>query len=259
MGQTHNKRKVELFNLKNIEGQKKFKELTNKHGLFSNIFEDKSKDVNSLTNKFLKKLDKCLHQCFTKIRVTSKENEKPNDLFEKRRLLRIRSSKDEGAKIELESIEEDLADLVAEENYLKIKEEIKDKDSDEGGMNTGKLWKLKKKIIPRQQEPPTAMVDSTGNLVTSSEGIKNIATEHYGKILENRDIKDDLKDVQKDKEELFKHRLDLAKKNKTHPWDIQDLKEVLKYLKNNKSRDPQGNANEIFKSKVAGDDLKLAI
>ena len=148
---------------------------------------------------------------------------------------------------------------MAEENYLKIKEEIKDMDSDEGGMNTGKLWNLKKKISPRQQEPPTAMVESTGNLVTSSEGIKNIATEHYGKILENRDIKDDLKDVQKDKEELFKHTLDLAKKNTTPPWDIQDLEEVLKYLKNNKSRDPQGNANEIFKSKVAGDDLKLAI
>ena len=148
---------------------------------------------------------------------------------------------------------------MAEENYLKIKEEIKDMDSDEGGMNTGKLWNLKKKISPRQQEPPTAMVESTGNLVTSSEGIKNIATEHYGKILENRDIKDDLKDVQKDKEELFKHTLDLAKKNTTPPWDIQDLEEVLKYLKNNKSRDPQGNANEIFKSRVAGDDLKLAI
>ena len=57
--------------------------------------------------------------------MTRKENKKLNELFERRRLLRGKSSKDEGAKIELESVEEALADLVAEENYLKIKEESK--------------------------------------------------------------------------------------------------------------------------------------
>ena len=34
---------------------------------------------------------------------------------------------------------------------------------------------------------------------------------------------------------------------------------VLKYLKANKSRDPLGNANEIFKANVEGEDLKEAI
>ena len=40
---------------------------------------------------------------------------------------------------------------------------------------------------------------------------------------------------------------------------MQDLEAVLKYLKNNKSRDPLGNANELFKINVSGKDLKLAI
>ena len=40
---------------------------------------------------------------------------------------------------------------------------------------------------------------------------------------------------------------------------MEDLELVLKNLKNNKARDPLGNANELFKPKVAGSDLKLAI
>ena len=54
-------------------------------------------------------------------------------------------------------------------------------------------------------------------------------------------------------------RLEAAKKNKTAPWTIKHLEVVLKYLKKNKSRDPLGFSNEIFKTDVAGDDLKLAI
>ena len=65
--------------------------------------------------------------------------------------------------------------------------------------------------------------------------------------------------MQLDKEELAKHRLDLAKANQSPPWTMKDLEKVLSYLKNNKSRDPLGNVNEIFKNNVAGADLKLAI
>ena len=40
---------------------------------------------------------------------------------------------------------------------------------------------------------------------------------------------------------------------------MDQLDEVLKYLKKNKSRDPLGFTNEIFRPKVAGKDLKLAL
>ena len=40
------KEKVELFNIKNPEGQQKFKEMTSIKGLFTNIFDDKSQNVN---------------------------------------------------------------------------------------------------------------------------------------------------------------------------------------------------------------------
>ena len=51
----------------------------------------------------------------------------------------------------------------------------------------------------------------------------------------------------------------LQEENKTDPWDISDLNEVLKSLKKDKSRDPYNLANELFKPDVAGEDLKLAL
>ena len=61
------------------------------------------------------------------------------------------------------------------------------------------------------------------------------------------------------KEILCEKLLKLAKSEKTPPWKMKDLDEVLKNLKKDKSRDPMGLANEIFRPEVAGDDLKLAI
>ena len=46
---------------------------------------------------------------------------------------------------------------------------------------------------------------------------------------------------------------------KSSPWSSDDLDKVLKSLKNNKTRDPVGMTNEIFKPGCAGKDLKLAL
>ena len=44
-------------------------------------------------------------------------------------------------------------DKVAEENYEKLKEEINGIKCDEGGINSGKLWRLKKKLNPKCRDP----------------------------------------------------------------------------------------------------------
>ena len=45
--------------------------------------------------------------------------------------------------------------------YKKINYELKAVKGDEGGYNPGHLWKLKKKLLPSQSEPPKAMKDSS--------------------------------------------------------------------------------------------------
>ena len=149
--------------------------------------------------------------------------------------------------------------MCAESNYQKIKEETDKIKADEGGIHSGSLWALKKKISPRCRDPPTAMLDRNGNLITSPESIDNLALETYKERLQNRKIKPNLSQLQTDKEELCMQRLKAARMNKTTPWTMNKLVKVLKYLKKNKSRDPLGLANEIFMDGVAGADLKKAV
>ena len=99
----------------------------------------------------------------------------------------------------------------------------------------------------------------SGNLLTNDEKIQEAALNVFTKRLENRPMKDDLKHIREAKKSLCKNILKLAGSNKTPDWKMKDLKRVLKNLKKQKSRDPLGLANDIFRPEVAGDDLKLAI
>ena len=99
----------------------------------------------------------------------------------------------------------------------------------------------------------------SGNLITSNENIMEAAMDVYRKRLENRPMKGNLTHIKEAKETLCQKVLNLAKNIKTPPWEMKDLEKVLKDLKKQKSRDPMGLANDIFRPEVAGSDLKLAI
>ena len=49
------------------------------------------------------------------------------------------------------------------------------------------------------------------------------------------------------------------RKKTTKPWDITDLRKALKKLKNNKTADPNGMINELFKEGCIGEDLEKAL
>ena len=115
-----------------------------------------------------------------------------------------------------------------------------------------------KKLFPKSRDPPTAMLDAYGNLVTSQEGIEEEAIKTYKYRLENRPIREDLEDLKNIKDELCDLRLQLARSKYTPDWTMSQLEIVLKSLKPNKSKDPHGYAHELFKE-AAGDDLKKAI
>ena len=86
-------------------------------------------------------------------------------MFKKRRSLRTKD--DTESKKELRKTDEKLAELCAEDNFHKIKEEIKGLESEKGGLNAGRLWKFKKRLSPRAEDPPTAMMNKSGNRVTT--------------------------------------------------------------------------------------------
>ena len=151
-----------------------------------------------------------------KIRISDGPDKELENLIDKRKVLRNKT--DDDSKKELEELEKMIDEKYAERNYNKIKEEISKIKVDEGGINSGSLWKLKKKVSPRCRDPPTAMMDSSGNLLTSQGAIDKVALESYEKRLQNRPIKDDLINLQKEKEELCQLRLKAARTKKTSPW-----------------------------------------
>ena len=61
------------------------------------------------------------------------------------------------------------------------------------------------------------------------------------------------------KENLFDIRLKLAEAKMSDLWNMNDLEQAVKALKNNKSRDPNGWINELFMDGIAGNNLKLSL
>ena len=99
------------------------------------------------------------------------------------------------------------------------------------------------------------MNDEKGNLITSNKALEKSALQVYADRLEGNKIEPHLKDLEKDTNLVCELRVKVSKENKTQPWTMEDLMEVTKYLKKDKSRDPEGYANELFKQDAAGTDL----
>ena len=68
-------------------------------------------------------------------------------------------------------------------------------DTEDGGFNTGKLWKLKKKLCPKPTEAPSVMQSSDGRMLTDDEDILEEAVNHYESVFKERVIEPDLKHI----------------------------------------------------------------
>ena len=133
-------------------------------------------------------------------------------LYNKRRILRSQTS--ETSKLELAKVDEELADKYSEKMFKQIKDELEDKESKDGGFNSGKLWKLNKKLSLNNADPPTAIKDPKGNLLIKDTKVKNEAVKHYSRIFEDKPMENKLSHLKQPREDLCKERIKIAKKKK---------------------------------------------
>ena len=105
----------------------------------------------------------------------------------------MRSQNTANSKKDLDKVENELAEKYSEKMYNIIKHEIAGVDSEDGGFNSGRLWRLKKKLAPTKYEPPTAMKNSEGQLLTSDDDIKKEAVRHYEKVFEDKPMEETIK------------------------------------------------------------------
>jgi len=251
-------KRKESFNYKNKESLEQFKVMTSEGQFLSEVFSNEEKDIEVKTKQFVKRLKYCISKCFKKIRIRGpKTNEKLEKLFDKRRVLK--NKKDEESVKELENVEEMIAEQCAEDNLKIVKEACDGITCEDGGVNINKMWKMKKKLKGRYCEPPSAMLDEHGNVVTDNTGIENILIKRYEERLKGLPMKAELKMHQMQRENLCDQRLEEAQANKTPEWTITELEVVLNQLKNDKSKDPLDLPNELFKPENIGSDLKVAL
>ena len=182
---TNNKKeKIQVYNLRNKECQAKFKAFTTKTKMFSTIF-DGSNDINILTERLIKKINGSIATNFTKRRIAFKDAAtKDDNLYKSMRELKGKTDEKSGGK--MKEITDALAEK-AEQNFVKLKEELS-KIKTNGVIDAKQMWKLRKKMCPNSRDPPTAILDRHGNLLTSDEAIENRALEVFTERLDNNTI-----------------------------------------------------------------------
>ena len=248
--------KVEVYNLKNIECQKAFKEYTSNTKMLSSIFDSKE-DLNTLVKRFMKKLDGCIKINLKKVRTNKHKASHVEKLFTKMSILKQKD--DDKSKQELVDVIEAIAKEKDKKYNLLMTELVKLNPDDEGRFDAHKIWKINKKIFPKSRDPPVAILDRKGNLINADKAIEERALEVCSERLKPNEILDHLKPYKQATNKLCLSRLKQTELNKTDPWTLSDIKDAIKHHDNHKSRDAHGLANELFKEGIAGTDLQLAV
>ena len=129
----------------------------------------------------------------------------------------------------------------SDKNRKIVEEFIGEFDSGLEGFDQIKTWALKKRLAPKNViDPPAAKKDETGSLVTDRKELENLYLETYKSRLTPNNMSEDLEELKSLKEYLFSIRRQLAKREVSENWTLDDLEKVLKGLKNNKARDAHG-------------------
>ena len=177
-----------MFNCK--YGKEEFYRQTQFTEKFTRIFEENSSFKTS-SYKFLKSIRNTIAQSFTKRRVVNSNKKKYSSKtdFENNNEIRyklIKYMKECKCKLgktiaqtKLRKIEEEIVDSVSENNRRKIENMIKEMENENGEFAHTKFWNMKAKLLPKPVNPPVAIKDKKGNLITSSESLKMLYRSTY--------------------------------------------------------------------------------
>ena len=246
-----------MLNFKDKTGQIIFKENTTKTKEFSKCL---------LSNKPLKDqaldwMNVLVAQCnkaFPKIRIRAKnlKKSKASNLIDKRNTLLRTENKDSE---EVRKLTEEISIILEEEG--KSKAYKFQKFCDKGNtLNVTEMWKLKKQIWPKKKSAlPVAKRNYKGRLLSAPSDIRHLLLTEYKERLRERPCLPGLQKSRTLRQKLLKTKLDLSKKNKSEPFNMEDLDKVLTNIKSGKSRDPMGISREIFKPSIIGQDLKESL
>ena len=254
---TDNKpKRNEHFKLRDENGLNKFESLTTTSSNLRSCFH-KGLSLENACAKWYNEIDKILHQCFKKVRVTNVPPKKSIDYEIYIALSQIKQIKELYAtchemnkstlKIELRYEEQKVA-LLQGNKCKKIINENMSHLLKDGSFSFNDAWKLKKKMFPMCRDAPFAVYDTNENLVTDYAGILNVMKVEFTFRLRNRIINKEYEELKELKEYLCSLRLQISKSANYEKWTIKQLYCAINKLKNNKCKDPHGHINELYKN-----------
>ena len=261
------KERKEILNLRNKDELMMFRENTENANKFIDCFKTND-DIKAQGKKWHSILKRKISESFKKVRIKQNNKSNKNTILDRklkeRKEIKMKLEKEADNKIKydledsLELIAEEISYICFDEFVEKIKDHLKDLSSQEGNFDRNKMWKLRKKICPKNtKENITAKEDENGKLETNPSKLKNLYLETFQHRLRHRKIKPELENLQKLRKQVFKIRLKKSKLEKSPDWTEKDLDKVLNKLKNEKAKDPSELVNEIFKN--MGKDLKKSM
>ena len=260
----NNKPRIEVYQVRNKDSLKCFKENTTKTQRFSQCFRNKGSIIQQ-GKRWMKLLQQAIHKCFKKVRLSNRRPTAIQEKMERRKKIKkeIINAQTAIKRHELEDLLKDIENEISKEcdnkNCQIITDQLQEITNQDGTTNNAGIWKLRKKLFPKQTEQLSGKKDKEGNLVTNPEGIKELYLQAYSDRLKHREMAPELLRLKVLREELFHQRLQQCKSNKSPEWKMEDLDKVLKKLKGKKASDPHGLVNELFMLENIGNDLKLSI
>ena len=259
------KRREEIFKLRDAEGLLKFQTMTTKCNSIKQCIDETS-DLETACNKWFKEVKRIMHQCFAKIKITSKPPKSTVDFEIYECLLKLKNMKEKKAlahdmmepivEREIMWFERELSVLQGNKCKKLIYEDMSHLMKD-GSFSINDAWKLKKKMYPLSADAPFAIFDRNDNLVTEYDSILDVMKEEFQFRLRNREINQEYAELQEIKEYLCQIRLRITKTSNYDKWTMKQLRAAIQKLKNNKCKDPHGHINELYKN--MGEDALISL
>ena len=251
--------RTEIWNFKCEKSQEIFKKETSDTNEFTRCFQNELPIFKQIED-WKKVLTRKIQCSFKKVRI--KNNQKISihpeisALIDKRNKLQ----KNCGENSEIGKLETAISEMEAEINRNKIMKHFKSYSENPESVNLNQVWKTLKKLCPKARTKiPIAKKNRRGKIISEPNKLKQLLAKEYKFRLRARPSRPDLNNLKNRKKKIFQFKLKIASENKSRLWTQSDLDEALKSLKTNRSRDPEGMVNEIFKQKVVGSDLKSSL
>ena len=235
------KQRIEIYNFKQPEHFNKFVKLSEDNDSLKSLFNEENEDLEKSSQNWLKYVNKMISASFSKVRIKKgKINLQLEKLFQKKEDLKakiaVADNNDDHENYEdlieqLEVVTEQISQNCSDKNRQIVEDFIGKSDSGLDGFDQVKTWALKKRLAPKNViDPPAAKKDATGCLITDRVELENLYLETYKSRLTPNKMSEDLEDLKSLKEYLFSIRKQLAKREFSENWTLNDFMKFINML-----------------------------